>query len=51
MDSQQCRYGHAFNSTLSHLVTELISNGNGEVEKKEEEKKVPNIKVVHFGVV
>ncbi|XP_049531237.1 WD repeat-containing and planar cell polarity effector protein fritz [Anopheles darlingi] len=32
-------------------MQELISNGNGEMEKKEEEKKVPNIKVVHFGVV
>ncbi|XP_058060180.1 WD repeat-containing and planar cell polarity effector protein fritz [Anopheles bellator] len=32
-------------------MQELISNSNGEMEKKEEEKKVPNIKVVHFGVV
>ncbi|XP_052891916.1 WD repeat-containing and planar cell polarity effector protein fritz [Anopheles moucheti] len=32
-------------------MQELISNGNGEMEKKEEEKKIPNIKVVHFGVV
>uniref|UniRef100_A0A182QNS5 WD repeat-containing and planar cell polarity effector protein fritz n=1 Tax=Anopheles farauti TaxID=69004 RepID=A0A182QNS5_9DIPT len=32
-------------------MQDLISNGNGEMEKKEEEKKIPNIKVVHFGVV
>ncbi|XP_058116655.1 WD repeat-containing and planar cell polarity effector protein fritz [Anopheles ziemanni] len=32
-------------------MQDLIGNGNGEIEKKEEEKKIPNIKVVHFGVV
>uniref|UniRef100_A0A182J9D5 WD repeat-containing and planar cell polarity effector protein fritz n=1 Tax=Anopheles atroparvus TaxID=41427 RepID=A0A182J9D5_ANOAO len=32
-------------------MQDLIGNGNGEMEKKEEEKKIPNIKVVHFGVV
>ncbi|XP_040157925.1 WD repeat-containing and planar cell polarity effector protein fritz isoform X2 [Anopheles arabiensis] len=32
-------------------MQDLISNGSGEMEKKEEEKKIPNIKVVHFGVV
>uniref|UniRef100_A0A182SRL9 Uncharacterized protein n=1 Tax=Anopheles maculatus TaxID=74869 RepID=A0A182SRL9_9DIPT len=33
-------------------MQDLISSSNGgEMEKKEEEKKIPNIKVVHFGVV
>uniref|UniRef100_A0A182PJN4 Uncharacterized protein n=1 Tax=Anopheles epiroticus TaxID=199890 RepID=A0A182PJN4_9DIPT len=31
-------------------MQDLISNGGGEMEKKEEEKKIPNIKVVHFGL-